>query len=63
MRRNGSANGWNAGAPMDDANFNGRQAIRVGASVAYARMGVIAVDGLIDQQSFCNAFPLCYGLV
>jgi len=33
MQWNGPAKGWNAGAPMDDANFNRRQTIRVGASV------------------------------
>jgi hypothetical protein len=42
---------WNAGAPMDDANFNRRQTIRVGASVAYAQVGVIGFDGPIDLQS------------
>ena len=48
---NGPAKGWNAGAPMDDANFNRRQTIRVGASVAYAQVGVIGFDGPIDLQS------------
>ena len=42
MQWNGPARGWNAGAPMDDANFNRRQTIRVGASVAYAQVGVSA---------------------
>jgi hypothetical protein len=51
MQWNGPAEGWNAGAPMDDANFNRRQTIRVGASVAYAQVGVIDFDGLIDLQS------------
>ena len=36
MQWNGPAKGWNAGALMDDANFNRRQTIRVGTSVAYA---------------------------
>jgi hypothetical protein len=36
---------------MDDANFNRRQTIRVGASVAYAQVGVIGFDGPIDLQS------------
>ena len=51
MQWNGPAKGWNAGAPMDDANLNRRQTIRVGASVAYAQVGVIGLDGLIDLQS------------
>lgn len=51
MQWNGPAKGWNAGAPMDDANFNRRQTIRVGASVAYAQVAVIGFDGPIDLQS------------
>jgi len=51
MQWNGPAKGWNAGAPMDDANFNRRQTIRVGGSVAYAQVGVIGFDGPIDLQS------------
>ena len=51
MQWNGPAKGWNAGSPMDDANFNRRQTIRVGASVAYAQVGVIGFDGPIDLQS------------
>jgi hypothetical protein len=51
MQWNGPAKGWNAGAPMDDANFNRRQTIRVGAAVAYAQVGVIGFDGPIDLQS------------
>ena len=39
MQWNGPAKGWNAGAPMDDANFTRRQTIRVGASVAYTTDG------------------------
>jgi len=50
-RRNGRAKGWNAGAPMADANFNRRQIIRVGPSVSYAQVGVIGFDGPIDLQS------------
>jgi hypothetical protein len=51
MQWNGPAKGWNAGAPMDDANFNRRQTVRVGASVSYAQVGVIGFDGPIDLQS------------
>jgi len=51
MQWNGPAKGWNAGAPMDDANFNRRQTIRVGPSVSYAQVGVIGFDGSIDLQS------------
>ncbi|TCZ63936.1 hypothetical protein [Roseicella aquatilis] len=51
MQWNGPAKGWNAGAPMDDANFNRRQTIRVGPFVAYAQVGVIGFDGPIDLQS------------
>jgi hypothetical protein len=36
---------------MDDANLNRRQTIRVGASVAYAQVGLIGFDGPIDLQS------------
>ena len=48
---NGPAKGWNAGAPMDDANYNRRQTIRVGVSVYYAQVGVIGFDGPINLQS------------
>jgi hypothetical protein len=41
----------NAGAPMDDADFNRRQTIRVGASVVYAQVVVIGFDRTIDLQS------------
>jgi len=51
MQWNGPAKGWNAGAPIDDANFNRRQTIRVGPSVSYAQVGVIGFDGSIDLQS------------
>ena len=51
MQWNGPAKGWNAGAPVGNANFNRRQTIRAGASVAYAQVGVIGFDGLIDLQS------------
>ncbi|MGK7871150.1 hypothetical protein [Falsiroseomonas sp. E2-1-a20] len=51
MQWNGPAKGWNASAPMDDANFNRRQTIRVGASVTYAEVAVIGFDGPIDLQS------------
>ena len=36
MQWNGLAKGGDAGAPMDDANFNRRQTIRIGPSVACA---------------------------
>ena len=51
MQWNGPAKGWNAGAPMDDANFNRRQTIRVGAAVSYAQVGVISFDGQIELEA------------
>ncbi len=48
---NGPAKGWSAGAPMDDANLNRRQTIRLGPGVAYAQVGVIGFDGPIDLQA------------
>ena len=51
LLRNGPAKGWNAGAPMDDANFNRRQSNRVGASVSYAQVEVIGFHGPIDIRS------------
>jgi hypothetical protein len=51
MQWNSAAKGWNAGAPMDDANSNRRQTIRVGAAVAYAQIGIIGFDGPIDLQA------------
>ena len=48
---NGPAKGWSAGAPMDDANLNRRQTIRVGPGVAYAQVGVVGFDGPIDLQA------------
>jgi hypothetical protein len=40
-----------AGAPMDDANLNRRQTIRVGPGVAYAQFGIVGFDGPIDLQA------------
>ncbi len=51
MQWNGPAKGWNAGAQMHDANFNRWQTVRVGASVAYAPVGVVGFDGPIDLQA------------
>jgi hypothetical protein len=51
MLWNGPAKGWSAGAPMDDANLNRRQTIRVGPGVAYAQVGVVGFDGPIDLQA------------
>jgi len=51
MQWNGTAKARNAGAPMDDANFNRRQIIRVGASVSFAQMGMIDFDGPIELQA------------
>ena len=51
MQWNGPAKGWNAGAPMDDTNFNRLQTIRVGPSASSAQVGVIGFDGPIDLQS------------
>ena len=48
MLWNGPAKGWNARAPTNDAKFNRRQTIRVGASVSYAQVGMIGFDGPID---------------
>jgi hypothetical protein len=48
MLWNGPAKGWSAGAPMDDANLNRRQTLRVGPSVAFAQIGIIGFDGTID---------------
>jgi hypothetical protein len=39
---------WHAGAPMDDANLNRRQTLRVGPAVAFAQIGIIGFDGTID---------------
>jgi hypothetical protein len=51
MQWNGPAKGWNAGAPMDDANFNRRQTIRMGASVAFAQVGIVGFDGQIELEA------------
>ncbi|HEV7265305.1 MAG TPA: hypothetical protein VGN83_10340 [Falsiroseomonas sp.] len=51
MLWNGPAKGWSAGAPMDDANLNRRQTIRVGPGVAFAQIGVVGFDGPIDLQA------------
>lgn len=51
MQWNGPAKGWNAGAPLDDANFNRRRTIRAGPSVSYAQVRVIGFDGPINLQS------------
>ena len=51
MLWNALAKGWSAGAPMDDANLNRRQTIRVGPAVAYAQVGIVGFDGPIDLQA------------
>jgi hypothetical protein len=75
MLWNGPAKGWSAGAPMDDANLNRQQTIRVGPGVAYAQVGVVGFDGPIDLQALrlyglpeaapavLNGTPLLSGLL
>lgn len=48
---NGPAKGWSAGAPMDDANLNRRQTIRLGPGVAYAQVGMVGLDGAIELEA------------
>ena len=45
------AKGWYAGAPMDDANLNRRMTLRFGSDVAFAQIGVIGFDGIIEVES------------
>jgi hypothetical protein len=51
MQWNGPAKGWNAGAPMDDANLNRRQTLRMGAGVAFAQVGIVGFDGVIELEA------------
>lgn len=51
MQWNGPAKGWNAGAPMDDANLNRRQTLRMGSGVAFAQVGIIGFDGVIELEA------------
>lgn len=51
MQWNGPAKGWNAGAPMDDANLNRRQTLRMGAGVAFAQVGLVGFDGVIELEA------------
>ncbi|GIX10741.1 glycosyl hydrolase family 28-related protein [Elioraea sp.] len=51
MLWNAPAKGWNAGAPMDDANLNRRMTLRLGEDVAIAQIGIIGFDGIIDLQA------------
>ncbi|HEV7267015.1 MAG TPA: hypothetical protein VGN83_19195 [Falsiroseomonas sp.] len=71
----GPAKGWSADAPMDDANLNRRQTIRVGPGVACAQIGIVGFDGPIDLQALrlyglpeaapavLNGTPLLSGLL
>ncbi|GIX10681.1 MULTISPECIES: hypothetical protein [Acetobacterales] len=51
MQWNAPAKGWNAGAPMDDANLNRRQTLRLGPQVAFAQIGIIGFDGVIELEA------------
>jgi hypothetical protein len=51
MQWNTAAKGWNAGAVMADASLNRRQTIRVGASVAFAQVGIVGFDGQIELEA------------
>jgi hypothetical protein len=51
MQWNGPAKGWNAGAPMDDANLNRRQTLRMGLGVAFAQVGIVGFDGVIELEA------------
>jgi hypothetical protein len=51
MQWNGLAKGWNAGAPMDEANLNRRQTLRMGAGVAFAQVGIVGFDGVIELEA------------
>jgi hypothetical protein len=51
MLWNGPAKGWNAGAPMDDANLNRRMTLRFGAGVVFAQVGVVGFDGPIELEA------------
>jgi hypothetical protein len=49
---------------MDDANFNRRQTIRVGAGVALAQVGIVGFDGQIVLEALrlfgpSEAAPRC----
>jgi len=60
MHWNGPAKGWNAGTLMDEANFNRRQTICAGASVAYAQVVLIGFDG--SRASIAAALRAAGGL-
>jgi hypothetical protein len=51
MQWNAPARGWNAGAPMDDANLNRRMTLRFGPAVLYAQIGIIGFDGPINLEA------------
>jgi hypothetical protein len=51
MLWNGPAKGWNAGAPMDDASLNRRMTLRFGAGVAFAQIGIVGFDGVIELEA------------
>ena len=51
MLWNGPAKGWNAGAPMDDANLNRRMTLRFAAGVVFAQIGVVGFDGPIELEA------------
>lgn len=57
MPANGLATGWNAGASMDDANFNRRQTIRVGAPVDYAQVGAICCSTSAAAREAASIAP------
>ncbi len=48
---NNPAKGWNAGAPMNDANLNRRMTLRFGSGVAFAQLGIIGFDGVIELEA------------
>jgi hypothetical protein len=51
MQWNAPAKGWNAGAPMDDANLNRRMTLRFGPGVTFAQVCIIAFAVPIELEA------------
>jgi hypothetical protein len=48
---NAPSKSWTGGATMADASLNRRMTVRLGDAVAFARIGIVGLDGPIELEA------------
>ena len=51
MLWNTPSKSWTGGATMADASLNRRMTVRLGGAVAFARIGIVGLDGPIELEA------------